>query len=173
MAFSINFKNTTTAGSGLLQSSGCSVFNKEIHTEIEIKGTPEKVWSVLMEFEEFPNWNPMIRKARGEAVLGRKLEIFVQAEGARGMAFKPTVVKVDLNREFRWLGKVGIRGVFDGEHIFSIEPIDGDTVRFVHREQFGGLMTPLILPFIANDTVRGFNDMNSALKSRVEQMKNK
>lgn len=113
----------------------------------------------------------MIRKVTGEAVVDEKLDIFVQAEGTKGMGFKPTVLEIDENREFRWLGKVGMRGIFDGQHIFTIEPIDVGTIRFVHREEFSGVMIPLAMPVIGDDTLRGFNDMNNALKRRVEQSK--
>ena len=153
----------------VLLLTGCSVFNEELHTEIEIDSTAEKVWAALMDFEEYPNWNPMIREASGQAAPGEQLEVFIQAEGTKGMAFKPTVVKVDENREFRWLGKLGVRGIFDGEHIFTIETVDENTVRFIHREEFSGAMIPLAMPFIAEDTQRGFNDMNAALKRLVEQ----
>lgn len=159
----------TVATCTTLLMTGCGVFKKELRTEIEIDSTPEKIWSTLMNFEEFPNWNPMIRKATGEAVPGGKLDVFIQAEGTKGMAFNPTVVKVDQNREFSWLGKVGMRGIFDGKHVFSIEPIDQNTTLFIHREEFSGVMTPLAMPFIADDTLRGFNEMNVALKQLVEQ----
>ena len=158
------------AGSTLLLS-GCGVFSKELRTEIPIDSSAETVWSALTGFEQFPQWNPMIRKADGEVVLGEKLSVFIQPEGGKGMTFTPTLVKVEPNHELRWFGKLGVRGIFDGEHIFTIEPTGEDSVLFVHREEFSGLLIPLMMPFIKEDTLRGFNDMNVALKDRVEQSK--
>ena len=34
---------------------------KEIKTEILINATPEKVWSILTSFDNYPNWNPFIK----------------------------------------------------------------------------------------------------------------
>ena len=45
------------------------------------------------------------------------------------MRFKPRVLKAEPNRELRWLGHLGIPGLFDGEHIFTIEPLDQERVR--------------------------------------------
>ena len=62
-----------------------------------------------------------------------------------------------------------VPGLFDGEHIFSIEPLDENRVRFVQREKFSGLLVPLFARSLERDTKRGFDEMNKALKARVEQ----
>ena len=61
-----------------------------------------------------------------------------------------------------------IPGVFDGEHSFIIETIEDNKVRFTQREQFKGIMTPLIMKSIGEKTKRGFEAMNHALKERAE-----
>jgi hypothetical protein len=63
---------------------------------------------------------------------------------------------------------LGIPGIFDGEHRFSIEPIGPDRVRFVQAERFSGVLTPVILRFIGESTREGFAAMNQALKTRAE-----
>ena len=84
------------------------------------------------------------------------------------MSFKPRVIRVEPNREFRWLGHFLMPGIIDGEHIIEIEP-DGDaSCRFVQREEFRGLLVPLMLLMVRKSTERWFNEMNQALKTRVE-----
>nr|WP_255305408.1 SRPBCC family protein [Acidithiobacillus ferrivorans] len=36
----------------------------QIETNIEITATPERVWSILMDFPAYPQWNPFISKDR-------------------------------------------------------------------------------------------------------------
>ncbi len=84
------------------------------------------------------------------------------------MEFKPVVLRVDPNRELRWLGHLIIPGLFDGEHIFMIEPTGSGTVRFRQREIFSGLLVPVVMPFLAADTRRGFHEMNQKLKELAE-----
>ena len=38
------------------------------------------------------------------------------------MTFRPTVVKLEQGGELRWLGPLGVRGMFDGEHGFRVVP---------------------------------------------------
>ena len=148
---------------------GREVQMKEIHTEIEINATPERVWQILTDFDALPEWNPFMRRASGEVEVGARLEVFLQPSGGRGMTFRPTVVEATPNREFRWLGNLGVRGLFDGEHSFTIEPLGENRVRFVQRESFRGLLVPLLLLMVEKDTRRGFEEMNQALKTRAEQ----
>ena len=117
---------------------------KELRTEIEIQASAERVWQLLTDFASFPQWNPFIRKASGNIRVGERLEVRLQPSGASAMTFRPTVLKVEPNREFRWLGHLLISGLFDGEHIFTIEPLGESRVRFTQREFFKGLLVPLL-----------------------------
>ena len=84
------------------------------------------------------------------------------------MTFKPTVRAVHANRELRWLGRLLVPGIFDGEHSLQIEPLDGGRSRFVQSERFSGLLVGLVKGALAK-TAAGFEQMNTALKERVEQ----
>ena len=44
---------------------------KRIETEILIEADPEKVWSILTDFENHPKWNPFIKAITGEKEIGK------------------------------------------------------------------------------------------------------
>lgn len=141
---------------------------KEIRAEVEIEAPIERVWQVLTDFAAFPGWNPFIRRVKGEVRPGARLEVHLQPSGARGMTFRPTLLRAEPSQELRWLGRLWIPGLFDGEHIFTLEPQGADRVRFVQREIFTGLLVPLLARGLDRDTRRGFEEMNQALKARAE-----
>jgi hypothetical protein len=85
------------------------------------------------------------------------------------MRFKPKVLKAEPNRELRWLGHLGLPGLFDGEHIFTIEPLDRERVRFVQRERFSGLLVPLLAKSLDTGTHAAFEAMNRAIKEQAER----
>lgn len=140
---------------------------RELRTSIEIDATPERVWEILTDFDSYPDWNPFIRSARGKAETGTKLENRLEPPGGRAMTFKPTVLVAEPVRELRWLGRLLLPGVFDGEHIFRIEPLEGGRTRFVQAERFSGVLVPLFGKTLER-TRRGFEAMNEALKQRAE-----
>jgi hypothetical protein len=142
---------------------------KELHSEIEIQAPAERVWQALTDFAAFPEWNPFMRRASGQIKTGAKLDIYLQPTGGSGMRFRPTVLKAEPNRELRWLGHLLIPGLFDGEHILKIEPLGPDRVRFIQHEIFKGLLVPVLASSLDKDTLRGFEEMNRALKARAEK----
>ena len=142
---------------------------KELQSGIEIQASAERVWSILTDFAAFPQWNPFIRQIRGKVLAGEQLEVYLQPSGARGMRFHPTVLNAEPGRELRWRGHLLVPGLFDGEHIFTIEPLGPGRVRFIQREIFTGLLVPLFARGLDTDTLRGFEEMNTALKGIAEQ----
>jgi hypothetical protein len=141
---------------------------RELRREVEIDASPERAWAVVTDFAAYPEWNPFIRSISGELQKGAKLEVRIEPPGGRALTFKPTVRAVQASRELRWLGRLLLPGVFDGEHSLRVEPLDGGRSRFVMSERFSGLLVGLFKGTLAKTEV-GFEQMNAALKARVEQ----
>ena len=141
---------------------------KELHSEIEINAPAQRVWEVLTDFASYPRWNPFIRRASGVPRTGERLEVRMEPSGSRGITLRPEVLNAETNHELRWLGHLFVRGLFDAEHSFTIEPLGETRVRFVQREDFRGLLVPLFSGALDRDTRRGFEEMNRALKERAE-----
>jgi hypothetical protein len=83
------------------------------------------------------------------------------------MTFKPTVLAAEPARELRWLGRLLVPGLFDGEHSFRIEPLPGGRSRFVQSERFSGVLVRPLRKTL-DRTLLGFEQMNGALKAEVE-----
>ena len=142
---------------------------KQIRAEIEINASAERVWHILTNFADFPEWNPFIRQIRGELKVGGTLDVFLQPSGQRGMRFRPVVLAVEPSREIRWLGRLwGIPKLFDGEHSLTIERLDTNRVRFIQREMFTGILISLLGGTLSG-AERSFTEMNEALKARAEE----
>jgi len=85
------------------------------------------------------------------------------------MTFKPKVLAVEPNKEFRWKGHLLIPGLFDGEHIFELIDNGNGSITFVQREQFKGILVPLFKKMLDNNTKRGFEQMTAKLKELAEK----
>jgi hypothetical protein len=141
---------------------------REITTHIEIDAPASVVWEILVDFERHPEWNPFIEEISGEAKEGSRLSLTVRPPGGRAMSFEPTVLAAAEARELRWLGRVGLPRIFDGEHRFVLEPQGTARVRLVHAECFRGILVPLLWRSLESRTREGFEQMNRALKARAE-----
>lgn len=143
---------------------------KEIRSSITIQATKEQVWNALIDTEAYPAWNPFITSFRGTIQKGQQVEAHIEPPGQRGMTFKPIILEVSEYKSFRWLGKLFIKGLFDGEHIFEIEENQNGTTTFYQREEFSGILVRFFQKMIDVNTKAGFELMNQKLKERVERL---
>ena len=145
-------------------------FGNEIETEATIDGTAEEVWGVLTDFGAYREWNPGMQRVEGEAKVGSRLAIAFPRNG-RSMTLRPTVLVAEPPRELRWLGRLMLPGLFDGEHRFTIDEREPGHVTFTQAERFRGLLVPFLRKMIEVDTVAMFRAVNEALRLRVAQMR--
>lgn len=137
-------------------------------SEIDIEAPAARVWSVLVNFDTYSQWNPFITSIQGIRAVGNRIDVVIRPPDQKPMKFRPVILANEENRELRWLGRLLIPGVFDGEHRFVLEKLDDQTTRFIHSETFSGLLVPLLRKSLEQNTRRGFDAMNEALKQRAE-----
>ena len=145
---------------------------KELQSQIGNDASSERVWAILTDFASYPQWNPFIRRISGELKVGERLDARLEPPGGRGITLRPTVLSAEPNRQLRWLGHLLVPGLFDGEHSLLIQPLEENRVRFIQSEMFKGLLVPLLARSLDNNTLRGFEEMNVALKERAEALPN-
>jgi len=138
---------------------------KILKTEILIKATPAIVWQILTNVDAYPDWNPFIKSVKGELVVGQNIEIELP-----GMNFKPKLLVLEENKELRWIGKLFLKGLFDGEHSFEIIDHRDGTVTFKQEEIFNGILVGLFSKKLDRETKADFIAMNEALKVRAEKV---
>jgi hypothetical protein len=140
----------------------------QLDTTIDIEASPDTVWSVLTDLERYPDWNPFIVSAVGDLTVGERLTNRMQAPGGKATTFKPRVTELESGVTLEWLGRLGVPGIFDGRHRFDLEPTTAGGTRLRHSEQFSGVMVRPLRSSLDNQTLRGFELMNDALKARAE-----
>lgn len=138
---------------------------RTIQAEVDIAAEPERVWQVLTDFATYEQWNPYIVSAVGTASEGEPLTLGMTIAD-KTFEVRPTIVEAEEPRRLRWIGHLGVRGLFDADHQHHLEVIPGGT-RYIQSEHFSGALVPLLGKTIAA-TSAAFAAMNQALKARVE-----
>ncbi|MFO7799550.1 SRPBCC family protein [Rhodohalobacter sp.] len=142
---------------------------KEIKTIIHIHAPVHIVWDTLMNFQDYSRWNPFIREIEGHAETGKQISVtMLPPNFDKPMTFSPNVLKNESQKEFRWKGKLFIKGLFDGEHYFLLEKLPNGSTALEHGESFSGLMVPFLKSTVKK-TELGFQQMNIALKEVCEE----
>jgi hypothetical protein len=139
-----------------------------IDTTVDINASKDAVWDVLTDFASYKEWNPVMR-IEGTPEVGTKLVVHLTGAGGHGMSFKPKVLAATPGKELRWLGKLGLHGIADGEHFFILSTKDDGTTRLNHGERFSGALVALARGGSANSGT-AYEAFSQALKQRVEQL---
>jgi hypothetical protein len=143
----------------------------EIITSIIINATPENVWNILSDFDNYGQWNPFITSIVGDIKVGNFLQVTIAPPNGSAMKFKPTLLVANPQKELRWKGKLLLKGLFDGEHFFNIVDNKDGSLTFLQGEKFTGILVLFFKKMINVNTKNGFVLMNEKLKVKAESIK--
>lgn len=97
------------------------------------------------------------------------MKVRISSGDRKPMIFEPLLLEAREPVEYRWKGRLLLRGLFDGEHIFRIEDAGKGHARFTHAEIFSGLLVPWLRRDLDSNTRRGFERFNRDIKKRCEE----
>ena len=142
---------------------------KEIKTEITINASKEEIWAVLSNINNYENWNDIITNVKSSLQVDRGFRFKIKVFGLT----VPMVAKVHRADENRYLGwgndyQSWIKVILAAHHYFEIIEISDSQCKFVHGEQFYG-----VVPFALWPTIRmmgkSYDTFNENLKLTVEK----
>ena len=140
-----------------------------VEASVAMDVDPGTVWRVLLAFDEYPDWNPLIRRIEGRPDPGRRLRVVLTQRGLPPTVIAPTVTRVVPGRELSWRSAAPVPGSFDATHRFLVASLDGgDRTRFTQTETFGGVAGALVPRPLCARIRAGFESMNEALRERAE-----
>lgn len=140
-------------------------FTVTITATTTVAADPSGVWQVLTDTAAYPRWNPFVRRLDGDLVAGTRISVDLRS-GDTVRTLRPRVVAVRPGRSFTWLGHVGVPGLLDGRHSFTVEP-EGEVTRLVQHEVLSGALVPLFRRMLTRDTPAAFTACNDAIAVRT------
>jgi hypothetical protein len=125
-----------------------------------INAGPARVWRLLTNAEGYSRWNPTVVSLRGRIAPGEKIELVSMVNAKR--RFVLTVSDVEPERQMVWSSGLPL-GLFRGVRTFALERRPGAETQFSMREEYSGMLAPLI--------ARTIPDMNEAFGQFADGLK--
>lgn len=139
---------------------------KSFSTSVTIRARPETIWALLTDAAGYPRWNSTVDSIDGRIAAGEKIRVFAKA--MPGRAFPLKVSESVPASKMVWAGGMPL-GLFRGTRTFTIAPHSESETRFAMREEFTGLLAPLITKSIP-DLQPSFDAFAADLKRHAEQV---
>jgi hypothetical protein len=139
----------------------------EIEVITEIDAPDDTVWRILTDTDRYPSWNPFVTRLAGRLAPGSRIAVTFELPGRQARTLHPTVTTFEPNRRFAWIGRVGVPGVLDARHTFTIEPVGCDRSRLVQHERLAGALVPLVRSRLERETPAAFVALNRSLAAEA------
>ncbi|MEO1590670.1 MAG: SRPBCC domain-containing protein [Cyanobacteria bacterium J06632_22] len=140
-----------------------------LYAEIEINAAPNEVWDALVRKENWRYWNTFLYDTDPNLrfVVGREVFLGLQRlEGDEITEFQPVITVVRPDMCLRWVSRIpGLRS----EHSFELRETAPGRTRYLHRDNFSGVLSSVLLPFVRQDERQGLRRMADQLKRYVER----
>ncbi len=140
-----------------------------ITTHVTINAPVDAVWRTLTRLDGYGRWNPFITAASGVLGVGQRLQLTITPPGSRSMKFRPWVTAMEDHRYIEWLGRLGMPGIFDGRHSFTLTGTASGGTLLQQAETFSGALIPFSGSTLGH-TRAGFDEMNEALAHEARRL---
>lgn len=109
----------------------------QVSTSVIIDASPEKVWSVLADIENWKKWTSFVASFVGDFSKGGRIKVVFNTPDGQ-VPFDRTLVIFEENRVFCWEGDAMWPGAKD-HHVFHLEAIENEKTLFTHADGFHGI----------------------------------
>ena len=130
-----------------------------------INASPESIWTILTDAPGLSTWDSGVVRVEGRIAPGETIRVFSSVNPSR--AFPVKVTDFVPGQKMTWTGGMPF-GLFKGVRSYTLTPEEGGVARFKMREEYTGLLLPLMWKSIP-DLQPSFDQFAAGLKKRAEQ----
>lgn len=139
-----------------------------LYTEVDINAPKHQVWQVLFQKDQWKHWNTFLFDCDSSVPFQKGQEVFLSLRrlpNEEETEFEPLVTRVQPNVCLSWVSSIP---GFRNEYVFELQEIGVGRTKYVHKNNYSGILTRVFLPFIREDEQRGIQRMARELKRYVE-----
>ncbi|HJV65251.1 MAG TPA: SRPBCC domain-containing protein [Geomonas sp.] len=141
----------------------------EFRTEIALQAPAERIWELLSDFCLYPQWNPLIVQAKGQAKEGAQLELTVQLPAIPPFPIKPRLLCADPHSRLLWRHSLAFPALMSWTYGIELEPLGQGRLKLIQKSSFGGVLGPLFSFALGNSMELGMSEFNKAVTRWGEQ----
>lgn len=140
-------------------------------TAFEVEASDADVWAALVDFEQYPQWNPSLPSISGELKEGSMVSLTLGLPGKSPMKVTAKFEQIQPKRLMTWRGKVGAAWLFSGYRVFEIQALTPNKTKVTHVEDIGGLLAPIFKLLMGDAVQQSHDGFNEALRRRAEALR--
>ena len=136
---------------------------KSVHNEIIINASNEKVWKTIVQMDEYPKWNPVMKLIKGKVQEGQKVKYQFTQDEKNIIEIEASVIELTPNKVLNQKGGVPLILTFN--HSYILEQV-GQSTKVVIHEDYNGIGVNFWNP---KPVEEAYKQLNIAIKKRTER----
>jgi len=145
------------------------VFKSEIRShKIFINASQKKVWDILFNIKDYPQWNPFTYRVESDMEIGSNINLFVRMPKRGDRMQSETICYMDEPKQMAWNMYMLSPVLLSARRDQFIDKINEESCSYETVDVFEGLLAPLVMLLFKDDVGLGFNTMANSLKIRAE-----
>ena len=147
------------------------IFPSEISAGIDIDAPAALVWQILMDFDQYSQWNAFCPRVATDFQLGSPVDMQVRlVPGKKPMRQVEYLNMVEPGHRFAWGYAMGGPLILQANRYQTVTDIGDGRSRYDTTDKFCGLLVPLMNLLYARHIQQGFEDTARGLKARAESL---
>lgn len=134
---------------------------------ITINAPVELVWQVIVDFENYGEWNEFCPSIKGELKMGEPLEMQVDL-GSGLQAQVESITCIEPGRKIVWSMENKPEDPIHADRAQILTPVDAHSCTYISVDEFGGEMCGPMIDAMGKAVEDGFNLCARNLKARAE-----
>lgn len=144
------------------------MFKGHVSSEsVEIDAPIERAWEILIDFERYGEWNPFTPSVATDFEIGSPVELCVRM-GPWRLKQVERIEAIEPPHLIAWSTTMGHRFLISALREQRLEAVGKGRCRYRTKDDFSGLLIPLVMLLFGGFVRRGFNDVARGLKARAE-----
>ena len=135
---------------------------------VEIDATPEVVWRVLTDFDQYEQWNPLAVRCKTSLVPGDPIDMWARLTPGPLRHQREWVRTHTPGQEFSYTMKPVPLGALRSLRTQSLRLLEGDRTRYTAHFEIRGWLAPMVQLLLGRSLRRGFDGVAAGLKARAE-----
>ncbi len=135
---------------------------------VEIEAPIEKVWDVLVDFSEYPKWNPFTYRIETDLDIGSPVHLYFQYPGRDKRQQVEYVREVSKPHTVSWGVTPGPGFLLAALREQRLIRLSDSRCSYHTTDALTGLLAPFVMWVFARPMREGFNTMAYALKAQAE-----
>lgn len=138
------------------------------HSESRISADAERIWSIIMDLDRYPEWNPYTIAMKSTLKIGDPMVMTVKMSDTVTLDQTEYIRVLEAGHKVCWGINTDTPEFNSGERCQWLEPLAGGGTRYVSEDLIEGTANQLVTALFGSDVQNGFDAVALALKQRAE-----